>query len=328
MRWTVPISSKLAAMALLALPTLAGADDGCPPCRPPCPPPPRCCPPPCPPPCPPAPCPPPCAPRASSTATPAGARPVEGAPKATLFVRLGGRPVIEAVTDDFLARLLKDTAILANPQVKARAAAIDAPSLRGHLIDQLVQATGGPAAYHGRDMRSAHAGLRITEAEWNAAVADLVATLAVFRVPDAERGELLALLAPLKGDIVQPSRSLYERLGGLKAIETFTDAFLARLTKNPRVMGNEAVARRIAAVDADAVRMHLIAFVAKATGGPVAYTGRDMTSAHAGMKITAEEWAAAGEDFVATLVELNVPEAEQKELLALVAPLEAQIVGK
>lgn len=46
------------------------------------------------------------------------------------------------------------------------------------------------------------------------------------------------------------------------------------------------------------------------------------------MKIKAEQWAAAGEDFAATLAELNVPEVEQRELLALIGPLEGQIVGK
>jgi hemoglobin len=51
-------------------------------------------------------------------------------------------------------------------------------------------------------MKTAHAGAGITEGDWNAAVAHLVATLDKFKVPEKERSELLTAISSFKGDIV------------------------------------------------------------------------------------------------------------------------------
>jgi len=63
-------------------------------------------------------------------------------------------------------------------------------------------ATGGPCSYTGRDMKTAHTGLNITEHDWNVSVKHLGATLDKFKVPDKERQEVLAAVSGLKGDIV------------------------------------------------------------------------------------------------------------------------------
>ena len=118
----------------------------------------------------------------------------------SLYKRLGGYDAIAAVTDDFLGRLLTDARFTkfftgASNDSKAR--------IRQHIVDQLCMATGGPCFYTGRSMKAAHSGLGITEDDWNAAVADLVATLNKFKVPEKEQGELAAILATVKGDIVE-----------------------------------------------------------------------------------------------------------------------------
>lgn len=121
------------------------------------------------------------------------------AQEASLYKRLGGYDAIAAVTDDFLGRLAAD------PQTKRFFAGHSTDSLkqiRQHIVDFLCQATGGPCAYHGRDMKTAHAGLGITEEDWNATVKDLTATLDKFKVPDKERGEVLGAVSQLKSDIV------------------------------------------------------------------------------------------------------------------------------
>ena len=69
-------------------------------------------------------------------------------------------------------------------------------------MDFLCKISGGPCAYTGQDMKTAHAGISITEQDWSAAVKDLQATLDKFKVPDRERGEVLAAVSSLKGDIV------------------------------------------------------------------------------------------------------------------------------
>ena len=71
------------------------------------------------------------------------------------------------------------------------------------LVDQVCEATGGPCTYTGRDMRTTHDGMAVTAGEFDALVEDLVLTLGEFDVPSAEQEELLGLLAPMRGDIVE-----------------------------------------------------------------------------------------------------------------------------
>jgi hemoglobin len=75
--------------------------------------------------------------------------------------------------------------------------------LRQHVVDQLCEATAGPCIYIGRSMKVSHAGLGITEEDWQLTVKHLVATLDKFKVPDKEKGELLAIASSLKVDIVE-----------------------------------------------------------------------------------------------------------------------------
>ena len=118
----------------------------------------------------------------------------------SLYKRLGGYDAIAAVTDDFLGRLLSEPNFVkffsgASNDSKSR--------IRQHIVDQLCFATGGPCVYTGRTMKAAHAGLGITNADWDLAVRDLVASLDKFHVPAKEQGELAAILATVKGDIVE-----------------------------------------------------------------------------------------------------------------------------
>jgi hemoglobin len=75
--------------------------------------------------------------------------------------------------------------------------------LRQHVVDQLCEATGGPCYYFGRSMKTVHAGLGITESDWQLAVKHLTATLDRFKVAEKERGEVLTLFSSLKSDIVE-----------------------------------------------------------------------------------------------------------------------------
>jgi len=115
----------------------------------------------------------------------------------TLYQRLGGLNAIQAVVDDFVARVVSD------PRINMRFANANIPLLKRRLVDQICQATGGHCSYMGLDMKTAHAGMGITNAEFDALVEDLVATLDKFRVGEAEKNELLALLGPMRKDIVE-----------------------------------------------------------------------------------------------------------------------------
>ena len=71
-----------------------------------------------------------------------------------------------------------------------------------NLADQICDATGGPCSYLGRDMKTAHKGMKISEAEWNATVENLVKALDKNNVGARSKSELLGALAPMKAEIV------------------------------------------------------------------------------------------------------------------------------
>jgi hemoglobin len=115
---------------------------------------------------------------------------------ASLYQRLGGYPAIQAVVDDFVGNVAADR------RINRFFANSDIPRLKRNLVDQICAGTGGWCVYTGRDMKSAHAGMGVRSRHFNALVQDLQKTLRKFKVPKQEQGELLAILGPMKSDIV------------------------------------------------------------------------------------------------------------------------------
>lgn len=119
----------------------------------------------------------------------------------SLYQRLGGKPAITAVVDEFVARVAADKRI--NSFFAATAA--DPKRLAGFkmkLVDQICEASGGPCRYTGKDMKSAHAGMNVSAADFNALVEDLVGALDRYKVAEADKKVLLGVLGPMQGDIV------------------------------------------------------------------------------------------------------------------------------
>jgi hemoglobin len=114
----------------------------------------------------------------------------------SLYDRLGGKPAISAVVDDFIGN------VAADGRINKRFAGTDIPHLKVMLGDQICEASGGPCKYKGRSMSDAHAGMRITDAEFTALVEDLVKSLDRFKVPAREKSELLGALGGMKSQIV------------------------------------------------------------------------------------------------------------------------------
>jgi hemoglobin len=123
----------------------------------------------------------------------------EKAPAPSVYKQLGGREGIAIIVDDFAANVLADDRI--NARFKALQPA-QVFKFKSNLSDQICDATGGPCAYIGRDMKTVHQGMKITEVEWNATVGALVKALDKNNVPAAAKSALLAALAPMKPDIV------------------------------------------------------------------------------------------------------------------------------
>jgi hemoglobin len=122
------------------------------------------------------------------------------AQQATLYKRLGGYDAIAAVVDEFVPRVATD------PQLGkyfVGAGKDTQMHIRQLAVDFICHATGGPCVYIGRPLKQAHAGLGITEGEWDIAVKHLVATLDKLKVGKPERDELLTAVGGLKMDIVE-----------------------------------------------------------------------------------------------------------------------------
>ena len=115
----------------------------------------------------------------------------------TLYDKLGGREAIAAVVADFV------DGVKADDRIRAKFAnTTDWDGLRTKLTDQICAAAGGPCTYTGKDMKSSHKGMAITEPEFNAMVDDLKKTLDKFKVGEKEQADLIGALAPMKKDIV------------------------------------------------------------------------------------------------------------------------------
>ncbi len=126
----------------------------------------------------------------------------EEAGTATLYERLGGLMPISVVVNDLLDMVVPDPILNQNPAIDAARERVPRPYLKYQVTAMVCQATGGPCQYTGRDMKSSHAHLNITEEEWDHFVALFESVLEKHEVPEAERGELLAIVDSTKGDIV------------------------------------------------------------------------------------------------------------------------------
>ncbi|GAC1331097.1 MAG: hypothetical protein NVSMB15_05170 [Steroidobacteraceae bacterium] len=123
-----------------------------------------------------------------------------GAANATLFDSMGGEPVLRSVLDRFA------DIVVADNRINFTFAEADMAKFKKLLFEQLCNLSGGPCAYTGRDMRTAHSKLNINTAEFNALAEDLYIALGKEGVPYRLQNRLMALLAPMKQEIVKSKR--------------------------------------------------------------------------------------------------------------------------
>jgi len=135
--------------------------------------------------------------------------------KLTLFDRLGGEKGVGAIVDDFTLRVLQDPrvnwqrkgikrggfSIHRGRSVAWNATDENVANLKKHLSQFVILATGGPAHYDGKEMKSAHAGMHIGNPEFDAALGDLKASLDKLQIPNKEQKELLAIIESTRPQI-------------------------------------------------------------------------------------------------------------------------------
>ena len=115
----------------------------------------------------------------------------------SLFDDLGGMDSITRFTN----RLVDLT--FADPRTAHQFKQTKKDRLAKLLVDQICELSGGPCKYKGVSMKKSHIKLAITEAEFNALVEQLQQAMDEEKVPFHSQNRLLALLAPMKRDIVE-----------------------------------------------------------------------------------------------------------------------------
>jgi hemoglobin len=136
--------------------------------------------------------------------------------KLTLFERLGGEQGVTAIVDDFTTRALEDPRVNWQRKGVKRGGILrrdettvawsgtpqNVEKLKQHLVQFIALATGGPAQYEGKDMKTAHAAMHITNPEFDAVVGDLKVSLDKLQIPTKEQKELLAIVESTRPQIV------------------------------------------------------------------------------------------------------------------------------
>ena len=125
-------------------------------------------------------------------------------PKAmTLWDRLGGEKGVRKIVDDLVADAIEnpDVNLLRGGKVKLDAKGVT--HVKQMIVDFISEATGGPLKYKGKDMKSAHAGMKITEKEFDAFVDVFAKVLERNKVAKADIDTLVKAVSATKKDIVE-----------------------------------------------------------------------------------------------------------------------------
>lgn len=123
------------------------------------------------------------------------------------------------------------------------------------------------------------------------------------------------------GDDNAVQTSLYERLGEMDGINSIVADTVALH------LDNEKIAHYFDGVDLDALKTHVAAFFAAGTGGPSNYTGRDMTTAHAGMNMSNADFDSAVADVIMAVESNGVDEQSTAEVVAILESLRPAVMG-
>lgn len=114
----------------------------------------------------------------------------------SLFDELGGYDSISAVVNEFYNYILKDDRInhyFQETNMKVQ---------RLQQSNFLCMAFGGPKKYTGKDMRTAHAHLKLTEDDFNAVAENLLKALKKFKVPEETIGKIMKIVASTHDEVL------------------------------------------------------------------------------------------------------------------------------
>ena len=125
--------------------------------------------------------------------------PLAAADETTLYDKLGGHEGVTEIISDMLDYSLE------NPRISHIFDNSNIPRLEGLLVEHICSLTDGGCEYTGQDMDKSHAGLGIENKHFNALVEDLQKAMDDNDIPFRTQNKLLAILAPMHGDITRYS---------------------------------------------------------------------------------------------------------------------------
>lgn len=117
-----------------------------------------------------------------------------------LYQDLGAQTGLQNIIDDLIPRLQQ------HPHLQASFKETNLKRLRQLLVEQFCELSGGPCRYSGDEMKAVHAGLAISELQFYALVEELQAAMTAQGISSAVQNRLLARLAPMKYQIVNPTK--------------------------------------------------------------------------------------------------------------------------
>ena len=124
-------------------------------------------------------------------------------PKKTLWDRLGGEANVRKVIDDFAKAAAADPKVNLTRDGKYKLDEASVKFLENQLVDLVSTATGGPLRYSGKNMKEAHKGMGITNAEYDAAGAHLKKALEQNGAKAADVADVMQAVERLRQDIVE-----------------------------------------------------------------------------------------------------------------------------
>jgi hemoglobin len=124
----------------------------------------------------------------------------------SLYQRIGGYKAVAASVDHLVDKLYVNKTLNQNPAIKAVHDLDERAAFKLILGTWVIEATGGPKVYIGRDMAKAHAHLSLTNREFDIVLLECKQTFLQLGVPEKEMGELMAGLEAQREQVVQAEK--------------------------------------------------------------------------------------------------------------------------
>lgn len=115
--------------------------------------------------------------------------------------------------------------------------------------------------------------------------------------------------------------TLYDRLGGASGVARLVDDIMTAHLANPVIKTRFENIK-----DLDRAKKMAREFFGAGSGGPEAYTGKDMLAAHKGMNISEQEYLAATDDIVGAMEKNGLTDDAKKDVIAILYSLKGMII--